>query len=155
MAEKESLGFLVNVDKDPVDREGLFSEDVGNRYDPKTVIPGVDGVFARGGAGTMEGRGRSVKIEFASRSATVRLMKYNSSSGPKPLAGAGAGEADFIVFERKVPQDEIVDEACRFCRNAALSCDKRGPLDACEALRACFKRIEQPSSSCTARYKGI
>lgn len=158
MAERESLAFLVNVDNDPVlqsDRQGSFSERTDKRYDPDTVIPGVDGVFARGGAGTMEGRGRSVKVEFVSRSATVRLAKLHNIKGSQPLGPTGAGEADFIVFERKVGQDELVDEVCSFCRNAALSCNKRAPLSACEELRACFKQIEQPSSLCTAAYKDL
>lgn len=158
MTDKESLGFFVSVDKDPVysfGRKSHFSDRIDKLFDPAAISPRVDGVFARGGAGPMTSRGGWLKFELASRSAKVRFEKQDSYSGSKPFAKMGAGEADFIVFERKVSQDELADAACYFCRNVALSCPKRGSLNACEPLRACFKKIEQPSSLCAARYNDI
>ena len=158
LADRQSLGFLVKVDRDVVlekERQGNFTGRTDKQYEKTAVIPGVDGVFARGGAGTMGGDGRSVKIEFASRKASVRFTVLDGKAGPEPRWEPGAGKADFVVYERAVPKDQLDAEVCDFCRNAALSCNKRKPLDACEALQACFKQIEQPSTLCGARYKDI
>ena len=158
LADRHSLGFLVKVDRDVVlekERQGNFTGRIDKPYEKTAAIPGVDGVFARGGAGTMGGDGRSVKIEFASRKASVRFTVLDGKGGPEPRWEPGAGKADFVVYERAVPKDQLVAEVCDFCRNAALSCNKRKPLEACEALQACFKQIEQPATLCGARYKDL
>lgn len=153
-----SLGFQVTVDRDVVldrPRDGSFVGRIDKEYDKNTAIPGVDGVFARGGAGTLGGLGRPVQIEMTSRSATIAFTMLQSMRGHQPLGQLGNGKADFVVYERKLPAGQLAEEVCDWCSNSAKSCSKREPLASCEKLRACFKAIEQPLSMCKAKYKQL
>lgn len=159
LGKNEQLGFLVKVDRDPFldrDRDGAFTGRTDKSY-PSDLRgrPMVDGVFARGGAGTMGGNGRAVQIEFVTRPATVRFALHDAFKGMKPLREMGPGEADFIVYERKLPRDELVKTVCDYCERAARSCSKRRPLESCDELQKCFGPIEQPISMCSKAYEKI
>jgi hypothetical protein len=150
LGEDFSLVFVVNVEKDVTghkDRERRFTERIDKQYKRNAGLFGIDGVFARGGAGSM-----GPPFELVSSTATIRLMLRNQK-GIEPIKHLRAGEADFIVFERAVPKDKFVLGVCDHCANVARACNKRRSLEACEELRACFKEIEQPSSLCSVKYK--
>lgn len=159
LPEKSELGFLVNVANDPLgagqDREGLFTVPMDTSRIESVARPPVDGVFARGGLGVMGGIGRKVGVEFATRAATLRFSLHDPMKGVLDLPRLGAGEADFVVYERKVPADVLVERACFFCRATAEACSKREPLEKCAELQGCFKQIEQPLGACAAAYKGM
>jgi len=158
LGEDFSLVFVVNVEKDVrgyKDRECRFTERIDKHYEHSAGLFGIDGVFARGGAGSMGPPSSTLKFELVSGRATVRLMLWHGQKGVEPIKRLGAGEADFIMFERAVSKETFVFGVCDHCENVAIACNKRRSLEACEELRACFKEIEQPSSLCSVRYKDI
>lgn len=158
LPENMELGFLVEVGNDPLGdaaREGRFNAPIDTSRADVDAAPPIDGVFARGGVGTMGGIGRKVGVEFATRAATVRFMAYDPMKGRMELPRLGAGEADFVVYERKVPADVLRERACFYCQSVAEECSKRAPLASCAELQACFSKIEQPLSGCASAYKGI
>jgi len=159
LGKDEALGFLVKAERDPFldrDRAGTFEERTDKTYPPELRARAlVDGVFARGGAGTMGGNGRAVKIELVTRPATLRFALHDAFKGMKPIHEMGAGEADFIVYERKLPRDELVKTVCDYCERAARTCSKRRALESCEELQKCFGPIEQPISMCSKAYERL
>lgn len=92
MAEKESLGFLVNVDKDPLDREGLFSEDVGNSSSSAKSLKTRSSTRRAASAATP--RSPATSAGPSTRARRSAPASSASSSRPRPaLPGTRVSEA--------------------------------------------------------------
>ncbi|NUP07464.1 MAG: hypothetical protein HOW73_15550 [Polyangiaceae bacterium] len=159
LGEKQSLGFVVKVERDATfsqDRSGAFNRRLDKDYGPAIVTHAVvDGVFARGGAGFMGGNGLGVQIELVTRPATIEIARIDGYQGVIALGEMGVGAADFIVYERKVSAEELRRAACDHCRSTAAACSKLRPLDTCNDLNKCFQKIEKSLSVCATDYQHL
>lgn len=155
--DRQSLGFVLKVDRDavfPEDRRGAFNRRLDKDYgDPLVVHAAVDGVFARGGMGFIGGNGLGLRIELVTRTATIEIARIDGFKGPIPAGELGPGEADCVVYERKVSPEDLRKAACDHCRTTAAACSKRHPLEACDELKKCFQLIEKPLNACVADYE--